>query len=195
MADDSVIDPELEALLSGDDSAGNAGDSMDAGGAGGGDNDISIEGMDDLDLGGDAGGGGDALGDAFGDMGGDLGGEMGGDMGGGSASASAAPKAPPKSMVALAPQEKVNLEFLLDIKLDVTFEVGRSKMLISDLLTLGQGSVIELHRMVGEELDLLVNGRLLARGEVVVMNEKFSCRITHVIPPEERIKLMGPFSS
>ncbi|MFI5337736.1 MAG: flagellar motor switch protein FliN [Opitutales bacterium] len=84
-----------------------------------------------------------------------------------------------------------NLEFLLDIKLNVTFEVGRAKMLISDLLTLGQGSVIELHRLVGDELDLLVNGRLIAKGEVVVINEKFGCRITNIISPEDRVKHMG----
>lgn len=84
-----------------------------------------------------------------------------------------------------------NLEFLLDIKLNVTFEVGRAKMLISDLLTLGQGSVIELHRLVGDELDLLVNGRLIAKGEVVVINEKFGCKITSIITPEERVKHMG----
>lgn len=86
-----------------------------------------------------------------------------------------------------------NLDFLLDIKLNVTFEVGRAKMLISDLLTLGQGSVIELHRLVGDELDLLVNGKLVAKGEVVVINEKFGCKIAHIIPPEERIRHMGGF--
>src|SRR5208283_2528134 len=80
--------------------------------------------------------------------------------------------------VAMPTGDRPNLEFLLDIKLNVTFEVGRAKMLISDLLTLGQGSVIELHRLVGDELDLLVNGRLIAKGEVVVINEKFGCKIT-----------------
>lgn len=87
--------------------------------------------------------------------------------------------------------ENVNLDFLLDIKLNVTFEVGRSKMLVADLLTLGQGSVIELHRLVGDELDLLVNGRLVAKGEVVVVNEKFGCKITEIIAPEERVKHLG----
>jgi len=87
--------------------------------------------------------------------------------------------------------ESQNLEFLLDIKLNVTFEVGRAKMLVSDLLTLGQGSVIELHRLVGDELDLLVNGRLIAKGEVVVINEKFGCKITAIISPEDRVKHMG----
>ena len=93
----------------------------------------------------------------------------------------------------LSEQEVVNLEFLLDIKLHVTFEVGRSKMLISDLLTLGQGSVIELHRLVGDELDLMINGKLVAKGEVVVVNEKFGCRINQIIPPEDRIKYLADY--
>ena len=88
----------------------------------------------------------------------------------------------------LTKAEATNLEFLLDINLHVTFEVGRSKMLISDLLTLGQGSVVELHRLVGDELDLLVNGKLVAKGEVIVVNEKFGCKITEIISPDERIK-------
>ncbi len=93
----------------------------------------------------------------------------------------------------LTEREAVNLEFLLDIKLHVTFEVGRSKMLISDLLTLGQGSVIELHRLVGDELDLLINGKLVAKGEVVVVNEKFGCRINEIIPPQDRIKHLAGY--
>ena len=64
-------------------------------------------------------------------------------------------------------------------------------MPISDLLSLGQGSVLDLHRLVGESLDLFVNNRLIARGEVVVINEKFGARLTEIIPPEERIKRMG----
>ena len=84
-----------------------------------------------------------------------------------------------------------NLDYLLDIKLNVTFEVGRAKMQVSDLLTLGQGSVIELHRLVGDELDLLINGRLVAKGAVVVVNEKFGCKVTEIISPEQRIKHMG----
>jgi flagellar motor switch protein FliN/FliY len=87
--------------------------------------------------------------------------------------------------------DAVNLDFLLDVKLDVTFEVGRARMLVSDLLTLGQGSVIELHRLVGEELDFLINGKLIAKGEVVVVNEKFGCRIMQIVSPEERVKHMG----
>ena len=93
----------------------------------------------------------------------------------------------------LSDREVINLEFLLDIKLHVTFEVGRSKMLISDLLTLGQGSVIELHRLVGDELDLLINGKLVAKGEVVVVNEKFGCRINEIIPPQDRVKHLAEY--
>jgi len=111
------------------------------------------------------------------------------------AAAGAARPGKAKALAAVASSVPVqggpNLEFLLDIKLNVTFEVGRAKMLISDLLTLGQGSVIELHRLVGDELDLLVNGRLVAKGEVVVINEKFGCKITDIISPLERVKHMG----
>ena len=81
---------------------------------------------------------------------------------------------------------------LMDIKMNVTFEVGRTKMFISDLLSLGQGSVIELHRLVGEELDLFINGELLATGEVVVVNEKFGAKIVQILSPEERINRLAP---
>ena len=69
--------------------------------------------------------------------------------------------------------QEIDIDFLMDIKMTITFEVGRTKMFISDLLSLGQGSVIELHRLVGEELDMFINGELMATGEVVVVNEKF----------------------
>ena len=88
-------------------------------------------------------------------------------------------------------EEGMSLDLLLEMPLTVTFEVGRAKMPISDLLSLGPGSVLDLHRLVGESLDLFVNNRLIARGEVVVINEKFGARLTEIIPPEERIKRMG----
>jgi flagellar motor switch protein FliN/FliY len=69
--------------------------------------------------------------------------------------------------------------------------MGRTKMLINDLLQIGQGSVIELNRLAGEPLDILVNNRLIARGEVVVVNEKFGIRITDIISPLERVKRLG----
>lgn len=85
----------------------------------------------------------------------------------------------------------INIDSLLDMKLTLTFEVGRSKMAIGDLLSLGQGSVIELHRLVGEDLDLFVSGKLIARGEVVVVNEKFGVRILDIVPPSQRIIMMA----
>jgi len=81
-----------------------------------------------------------------------------------------------------------NLEFILDIPLEVAVELGRTKMLIQDLLKLGQGSVIELPKLAGESLEVLANQRLIARGEVVVVNEKYGLRLTEVISPTERIE-------
>ena len=85
----------------------------------------------------------------------------------------------------------VDLNFLLKMPLTMTFEVGRAKMTIDELLSLGQGSVLELHRLVGENLDLFVSGKLIAQGEVVVSDEKFAAKITQIIPPEQRVKKMG----
>ena len=84
-----------------------------------------------------------------------------------------------------------NLDFILDIPMEVSVELGRSKMLISDLLQLGQGSVIELTKLAGEPLEVLVNQKLVARGEVVVVNEKFGIRLTDIISPTERVKRLG----
>ena len=82
----------------------------------------------------------------------------------------------------------VNMEFLLDIPLEVTVELGRTKMLINDMLKLGQGSVIELTKIAGESLEILANQKPIARGEVVVVNEKYGVRLTEVISPMERIE-------
>ena len=88
-------------------------------------------------------------------------------------------------------EEGVDLKLLLEMPLTMTFEVGRAKMSISNLLSLGQGSVLDLHRLVGEDLDILVNGKLIAQGEVVISNDKFCAKINSVIPPEERVKKMA----
>ena len=82
----------------------------------------------------------------------------------------------------------VNMEFLLDIPLEVTVELGRTKMLINDMLKLGQGSVIELSKIAGESLEILANQKPIARGEVVVVNEKYGVRLTEVISAMERIE-------
>ena len=87
-------------------------------------------------------------------------------------------------------EEGVDLEFLQKMPLTMTLEVGRAKMTINDLLSLGQGSVLELHRLVGESLDLFANGKLIAQGEVIIVNEKFGTKLTNIISPEERIKQM-----
>jgi flagellar motor switch protein FliN len=87
--------------------------------------------------------------------------------------------------------ETKSLNLILDIPLTVTVELGRSKMLINDLLQLGQGSVIELTKLVGEPLEVLVNQKLVARGEVVVVNEKFGVRLTDIVSPMERVQSMA----
>jgi flagellar motor switch protein FliN/FliY len=87
--------------------------------------------------------------------------------------------------------EPASLDLILDIPLAVTVELGRSKMLINDLLQLGQGSVIELTKLVGEPLEVLVNNKLVARGEVVVVNEKFGVRLTDIVTPMERVKSLA----
>lgn len=81
-----------------------------------------------------------------------------------------------------------NLEFILDVALQVTVEVGRARMTIQDLLQLGQGSVVELEKLAGESLDIYINGKAVARGEAVIVNEKFGVRLTDIISPEDRIE-------
>jgi flagellar motor switch protein FliN/FliY len=80
------------------------------------------------------------------------------------------------------------LDMLLDVPLEVNVELGRTRMTIQDLLQLGPGSVIELDKVAGDALDILVNGRLVARGEAVVVNDKFGIRITDIVSPQERIQ-------
>ncbi len=87
--------------------------------------------------------------------------------------------------------ETKSLDLILDIPLTVSVELGRSKMLINDLLQLGQGSVIELTKLVGEPLEVLVNQKLVARGEVVVVNEKFGVRLTDIVSPMERVQSLS----
>jgi flagellar motor switch protein FliN len=79
------------------------------------------------------------------------------------------------------------LDMLLDVPLDVSVELGRCRMTIQDLLALGPGAVIELDKVAGEPLDILINERLVARGEAVVVNDMFGVRITDIVSPQERI--------
>lgn len=84
-----------------------------------------------------------------------------------------------------------NLQLILDIPLRVTVELGRTKMPVSELLNLTQGSVIELSKLAGEPMEVLVNDKLIARGEAVVVNEKFGIRLTDIISTSERIEQLG----
>jgi flagellar motor switch protein FliN/FliY len=84
--------------------------------------------------------------------------------------------------------DKKNLEFILDIPLQVTVELGRTKLLVKDVLQLNQGAVIELSKLAGEPLDIFVNSKLVARGEAVVVNEKFGVRLVDIVSPNERVE-------
>ena len=84
--------------------------------------------------------------------------------------------------------ELPNLQFILDIPLLVTVELGRKRLLVHDLLQLSQGSVIELAKQIGEPFEVLINQKLIARGEIVVINDKFGVRITDIISPLERVQ-------
>lgn len=91
----------------------------------------------------------------------------------------------------LSAENSPNMDVILDIPVTLSMEVGSTNISIRNLLQLNQGSVIELDRLAGEPLDVLVNGTLIAHGEVVVVNEKFGIRLTDVISPTERIKKLG----
>ncbi|MCB1177870.1 MAG: flagellar motor switch protein FliN, partial [Leptospiraceae bacterium] len=81
-----------------------------------------------------------------------------------------------------------NLNLLMDVQMSVTVELGRTKMYIKDILGLGEGSIIELDKLAGEPVDLLVNGKLIAKGEVVVIDENFGVRVTDIVSPTDRLK-------
>ncbi|HUV49844.1 MAG TPA: flagellar motor switch protein FliN [Anaerolineae bacterium] len=87
-------------------------------------------------------------------------------------------------------KSELDLDFILDIPLTVTVELGRGRMLISELLQLGQSSVIELTKFAGEPMDVFINNRLVAMGEVVVVNEKFGVRLTDIVSPAERLNTL-----
>lgn len=87
--------------------------------------------------------------------------------------------------------EEVNLDVILDVPVTISMEIGRTQINIRNLLQLNQGSVVELERFAGEPLDVLVNGTLIAHGEVVVINDKFGIRLTDVISPSERVRRLA----
>ena len=89
------------------------------------------------------------------------------------------------------PREKNDIEMILDIPLELSVELGRTKMLVNNLLQLGQGSIIDLNKPAGETLDIRVNGKLVARGEVVVVDDKYGIRVTDIASPLERVKSLS----
>ena len=93
--------------------------------------------------------------------------------------------------VSVAEKETRNIDLILDIPLQVSVELGKTKMLINDLLQLGQGSVVELEKLAGEPLDIYINGKQVARGEAVIVNEKFGVRLTDIISPEDRVDTLA----
>ena len=97
---------------------------------------------------------------------------------------------PPVTNTAVAEQPK-NIDFILDIPMKVSIYVGSTKMAIRDLLQLAQGSVIELDKLAGEPMEVMVNNKLVAKGEVVVVNEKFGIRLTDVVSAAERVKQLA----
>lgn len=90
-------------------------------------------------------------------------------------------------LTANEPANSSNIELLLDVILKVNVELGRSTMAVRDILNLGPGSVVELDRMAGEPVDVSINGTLIARGEVVVVDEKFGVRVTEIVTPANRL--------
>lgn len=108
------------------------------------------------------------------------------------------PATAPEPASAPPPQEDVRhdpgqreLKFLYDIPLQVSVEVGRARILLKDLLKMGEGYVIELDKLAGEPLELYINSRLIARGEAVMVGDKFGLRLTEVVSPEDRIENLG----
>lgn len=97
----------------------------------------------------------------------------------------------PQAFAPASDRDKFDLSLLLDIPLQVTVELGRTRMTVESLLRLSQGSIVELNRVAGEPLDIYVNNKLMARGEAVVVKEKFGVRITDVLSPDKRLEGLG----
>jgi len=96
---------------------------------------------------------------------------------------------PPLNIQGITPEQQSNIQLLMDVPMQLTVELGRTRMLVQEILGLGEGSIIELDKLAGEPVDLLVNNKLIAKGEVVVIDENFGVRVTDIINPVER--LMG----
>jgi flagellar motor switch protein FliN/FliY len=161
MVDGSLSQDELNALLGGGDDSG----SSDAGGAfdfGGGGLGIGADGFDAISS---------ALGQGF------------------SPPPSPSPKSgSPKSS---SGTNSSNLNLLMDVTMSLTVELGRTNMLIKDVLQLSEGAVVELDKNVGEDLDLLANGKLIGRGKIIVIDDYYGIQITHIVDPMDRLSMVG----
>ena len=124
------------------------------------------------------------------DVGEGEGGDGGGAAGGGGGGIAGGGGGDEPKMSASETRDR-NLNIILDIPLKVTVELGRARMVVSELLNLGQGSVVELNKLAGEPMEVLVNDKLVARGEAVVVNEKFGVRLTDIISPTERVEQLN----
>ena len=113
------------------------------------------------------------------------------DQDGGDAAAMAAQFQELKPETAHGVAGDIKIDTILDVPVTISMEIGRSRINIRNLLQLNQGSVVELDRLAGEPMDVLVNGTLIAQGEVVVVNEKFGIRLTDIVSPADRVKKLG----
>ncbi len=164
MADGSLSQDELNALLGGGDDAGASdGGTFDLGmGDGGGGLDIGADGLDAITS---------ALGQGF-----------------------TPPPSPSKGGGGSKPMSGAsssNLNLLMDVTMSLTVELGRTNMLIKDVLQLSEGAVVELDKNVGEDLDLLANGKLIGRGKIIVIDDYYGIQITHIVDPMDRLSMVG----
>lgn len=162
MADGSLSQDELNALLGGGDDTGGGGFDMGLGGGddGGGMN-IGADGLDAITS---------ALGQGF----------------------TPPPSPPPKGgSKPMSGATSSNLNLLMDVTMSLTVELGRTNMLIKDVLQLSEGAVVELDKNVGEDLDLLANGKLIGRGKIIVIDDYYGIQITHIVDPMDRLGMAG----
>jgi len=97
----------------------------------------------------------------------------------------------PNLMPRNAPQEAGNISLIMDVFMEMTVELGRTRKLIKEILSMGEGTIIELDKLAGEPVDILVNHKLIAKGEVVVIDENFGVRVTEIVSPLERMNDLG----
>lgn len=180
MGEGSLSQEDIDALLSGTEPGGGGGGGGDFGGGGGGDPLADLDALVGGGGGGDAGGtGGGTDGDdgpSFADIAAALG-----------PSSTPAPAPRPSAKPQGSTGTTANLNLLLDVTLSLTVELGRTQMYIKDVLQLSEGMVVELDKNVGEELDILANGKPVGRGKLIVLDDYYGVQITHILDPSERI--------